>query len=139
MEEERKFRYREKIFWILDRIRLIEEWSGDFPGKEIIPDTKTLLAIFKAYQELIEAIMDIIAMYLRDQNIPARDDYSNIEKIDLFSEDQKELLRGMNGLRNRIIHRYNSTDERLAMSGIVESLTYVHHIIRVLDKWLNSK
>jgi uncharacterized protein YutE (UPF0331/DUF86 family) len=139
MEEDRRFRYRDKILWILNRIGLIEAWSDNFSGKEAMPDTKTLLAIFKAYQEVVEAIMDIIAMYLRDQNIGARDDYSNIERIDLLSEEQKEVLRGMNGLRNRIIHRYNSTDERLAMSGIVESLTYVHQIIMVFDKWLNLK
>ena len=46
---------------------------------EQIPDTKTILAVFKAFQEIVEATMDIIAMYLRDQGMAARDDYLKSE------------------------------------------------------------
>lgn len=138
MDENRRLRYRDKILWILNRIRLIETWFDEIPKEEKIPDIKTTLAIFKAYQEIVEAIMDIIAMYLRDQDIAARDDYSNIDRIDLFSPGQKELLRGMNGLRNRIIHRYNATDEQLALTGISESLVDIRSLISVIDAWIDQ-
>lgn len=87
MDEDRRDRYRDKIFWILDRMDLIETWLDEISPEIPISDTKTLLAIFKAFQEVVEATMDFIAMYLRDSGIPSRDDYSNIDRIDLFSTD----------------------------------------------------
>ena len=81
--------------------------------------------------------MDITAMYLRDRDIPSRDDYSNIERIDLFSSLQKQLLREINGLRNRIIHRYNGTDEVLALTGISRSLPEIHSLISTVEQWIN--
>jgi uncharacterized protein YutE (UPF0331/DUF86 family) len=72
--------------------------------------------------------MDYIAMYLRDNNIPPRDDYSNTDKTDIFSPAQKQLLREMNGLGNRIIHRYNGTDENLAIQEIFEVLPEINMV-----------
>ena len=42
----------------------------------------TVLASKKAFQEAVEAITDILAMILSDMKLEARDDYSNIEKIE---------------------------------------------------------
>ena len=138
MDEERRLRYRDKTSWIQNRIELIESWLGEVPDQEMKPDTKTTLAVFKAFQEIVEAMMDINAMHLRDQDYPARDDYSNIEKTDTFSQVQKDLLRGMNGLRNRIIHRYNATDEKLALTGIAESLVDIPGLILVFEEWIRK-
>jgi len=135
MDEDRRLRYRDKILWILNRIDLIITWMNEVPDWEMMPDMKTILAIFKAYQEIVEASMDIIAMHLRDQGSAARDDYSNIESSDSFTLSQKELLRGMNGLRNRVIHRYNATDERLALTGIKQSLDDIRTLIMVFEEW----
>ncbi|HWQ68108.1 MAG TPA: DUF86 domain-containing protein [Methanospirillum sp.] len=136
MNEDRRLRYRDKILWIQDRASLIDLWLGDEKPEDLISDTKTLLAIFKAFQEIVEATMDIIAMCLRDMDIPSRDDYSNINRIDLFSFDQKQLLREMNGMRNRIIHRYNGTDEVMALSGIAHSLPHILSLIPVVEAWI---
>lgn len=138
MDEDRRLRYRDKILWIQDRSGLIEIWIEEANPNEIVSDTRTLLAIFKAFQEVVEAFMDITAMYLRDKDIPSRDDYSNIDRIDLFSPDQKQLLREMNGLRNRIIHRYNGTDEVLALSGISQSLSEISALVQVVQRWIQS-
>ncbi|MDD1730451.1 MAG: DUF86 domain-containing protein, partial [Methanospirillum sp.] len=92
----------------------------------------------KAFQEIAEAYMDCISMVLRDSQIPARDDYSNIDRIDLFTQDQKLLLREMNGLRNRIIHRYNGTDEIRAITGIAGSLPAIRSLILVIDEWIQN-
>jgi uncharacterized protein YutE (UPF0331/DUF86 family) len=136
MDEERRLRYQGKIHWIRGRATLISTWTEGVELREIGEDQKTTLAIFKAFQEITEGCMDLIAMYLRDHQIPSRDDYSNIELITGFSSGQKQLLREMNGLRNRIIHRYNGTDERLALEGIIRSLPEIRSIIREEEKWI---
>lgn len=78
MDEERRLRYQTKITWIQDRSDCIETWLSETELKKGFSDTKTVLAIFKAYQEVVEACMDLIAMYLRDCDTPPLDDYSNI-------------------------------------------------------------
>jgi len=138
MNEERRLRYRDKILWIQDRANLIFTWLGENNSDYGASDTKTTLAIFKAFQEIVEATMDITAMCLRDMDIPSRDDYSNIDRITLFSSDQKQLLREMNGLRNRIIHRYNGTDETMALTGILQSLPEILLLIPEVEKWIQS-
>ncbi len=137
MDEDRRLRYRDKILWIFGRADLIETWLKESKDSHEI-DTKTRLAIFKAFQEITEATMDCISMFLRDNQVPSRDDYSNIERTDLFSPDQKQLLREMNGLRNRIIHRYNGTDEDLALAGIAQSLPEIRSLTQVIEEWTSN-
>ncbi|PWR71606.1 DUF86 domain-containing protein [Methanospirillum lacunae] len=139
MDEDRRLRYQDKINWIHGRADLIDTWFKEIneisgPGC----DTKTMLAIFKAFQEITEATMDCISMILRDTKVPARDDYSNIDQISLFSAEQKRLLREMNGLRNRIIHRYNGTDEVLALAGINQSLPEICLLVQVIEEWIHK-
>ena len=40
---------------------------------------KTKLATYKAFQEIVEACMDIVAMMCKDSKIPPQDDYTNQE------------------------------------------------------------
>lgn len=139
MDEDRRHRYRDKILWIQDRAELIESWLKEITPVDSRPDTKTLLAVFKAYQEVTEATMDIVAMFLRDQDIPSRDDYSNIDRINLFTDDQKKTLRAMNGMRNRIIHRYNGTDEILAITGISQAMPDIRLLVQVMEQWISRQ
>ncbi len=136
MDEDRHLRYRDKIFWIHGRADLIETWIKESDGV-LKTDTKTTLAIFQAFHEITEATMNCISMFLRDNQQPARDDYSNIDMIDLFSPDQKQLLHEMNGMRNRIIHQYNGTDESLVLAGIQQSLPEIRSLVLVIEEWIN--
>jgi uncharacterized protein YutE (UPF0331/DUF86 family) len=138
MDQVRKDRYLDKLNWIYDRSRLIGIWQEDLSDFQTLHDIKTVLAIFKAFQEITEAFMDCIAMYLRDNNIPPRDDYTNIDRVDLFSNEQKQLLREMNGLRNRIIHRYNGTDDTLALTGICQSLSDMISLAKTFQVWIDN-
>jgi uncharacterized protein YutE (UPF0331/DUF86 family) len=137
MDEDRRLRYQDKICWIHGRADLIDTWLKE-SSNDRSTDTKTVLAIFKAFQEITEATMDCISMILRDTKVPARDDYSNIDRISLFSVEQKQLLRVINGLRNRIIHRYNGTDEVLALTGIKQSLPDIRLLVLVIEEWIRK-
>jgi uncharacterized protein YutE (UPF0331/DUF86 family) len=45
-------------------------------------EERTRLAIYKAFQEIVEALFDIIAMKLVDLKIPPKDDYTNIKILE---------------------------------------------------------
>lgn len=137
MDSDRKLRYKEKIGWALHRCNQINEWLSLY-GSESPMDEMPLLAIFKAYQEVIECLMDLIAMYMRDTDLPARDDYSNIERVSLFSKKDHQILSEMNGLRNRIIHRYNSTDERIAIERIEYFIPILEDRLEDFKRWIQN-
>ena len=82
--------------------------------------------------------MDITSIILRDHDIPARDDYSNIDQWGIFASEEKLSLREMNGLRNRIIHRYNATDEQLALEQVREYRRIVPNFLEKINAWLNQ-
>lgn len=73
---ERRIRYLDKLAHIDRRILNIESW---LPMSE---EERTRLAIYKAFQEIVEALFDIIAMKLVDLRIPPKDDYTNIKILE---------------------------------------------------------
>lgn len=130
MEKERLERYREKINLAKKRLSQSEEWL-------MYRDEKTKLACYKSFQEAIEAITDIIAMILANKNKIVRDDYSNIEETkEIFDLDKKEIevLKEANGLRNRIIHKYNNIDEEIIKESIKRILHPLNQILNKLEK-----
>lgn len=100
MDEKRRRRYMEKRELISKRIDEIGRWSSGFFAEE-----KDRLAIYKAFHEIAEACMDIIAMMLKDSERVPEDDYGNINKAvkaGLLPNDLKPALDDLNGLRNRL-------------------------------------
>ncbi len=126
---ERKKRYQEKIELAEKRILEAEEWIP-------LQDEKSKLAAYKAFQEIVEAISDIIAMLLKDKGKLIEDDYKNIEKITqlkMLDEKDAKILEDANGLRNRIIHKYNRTDDAIAKESIQNLLPQLKTILKKFE------
>ncbi|MFW5898664.1 MAG: HepT-like ribonuclease domain-containing protein, partial [Candidatus Saliniplasma sp.] len=97
MDKKRINRYRQKISLITKRKSNISTWIKD-------TDEKSILAVYKAYQETVEAFTDIFAMILKDINEIVEDDYTNIEKLGekgILDGKEEGLMKEANGLRNR--------------------------------------
>lgn len=137
MNLERIDRYKDKMDLIEKRIQEIEEWT-DITREEFLEDERTKLAVYKAFQELAESCMDIIAMACKDMKILPKDDYINIEKLSLKIKFNKRVLQETNGLRNRIIHRYNRTDDTIAFQSIQELIPAINVFIEVIKKWIKK-
>jgi len=137
MDPERRNRYKDKIDLIEKRIQEIEEWT-DISSKEFVEDERTKLATYKAFQELAESCMDIIAMACKDMKILPKDDYTNIEKLSLKLKFDKQVLQETNGLRNRLIHRYNKTDDAIAFQSIQELIPEINTFLEVIKKWIKK-
>ncbi len=69
MNVTRAKRYKDKINIILKRSDQAEEWLQELYSAQILEDDKTKLATYKAFQEIVEASMDIVAMMLKDRLI----------------------------------------------------------------------
>ena len=66
-------RYFGKLSHAEHRIDNLNNWIEDI---NFDTSEKTLLAIYKATQEIIESMMDLISMIIRDLKQKPRDDYS---------------------------------------------------------------
>ena len=133
MEKERIERYKEKIELAHKRLENIEENFENFDN-EIIK-----LGVYKAFQEVVEAITDLISMILIDRGNSVGDDYVNIDKIRKIinlSDKEVELLEEANGLRNRIIHKYNKTDDKKAKNSIERIVSEIQEILNKLSKFI---
>ncbi len=142
MDIERIRRYKDKMNFISERRQDIEEWISGFDPSDFISDKKTRLAVYKAFQELVEASFDIAAMACKDLKLIPKDDYTNIDLLfekKIINIGLKNALSESNGLRNRLVHRYNGLDDSLAFDSIVAHLTTISDFSEVIGIWLRSK
>lgn len=137
MEEDRLKRYKEKLEHIELRKMEFEEWS---PG--ILENDKDKLGSYKAFQEMVEATNDIIAMMLKDSGLLPEEDYANIEKAikhGILPASLRVLLQEMTGLRNRLVHEYNGLNDRTAKESALSLLPRIEDFIASVKKWLRRK
>jgi uncharacterized protein YutE (UPF0331/DUF86 family) len=137
MDTPRLKRYEDKLAIIHQRSGEIEEWKEDFYTEE-----RTKLACYKAFQEISESSMDILAMMLKDSGGLPKDDYSNIDLLQqkkLLDADMAETLKEANGLRNRVIHHYNGTSEKIAYESMVEMLPKLGEFAEAVERWLQKQ
>lgn len=140
MDIERAKRYKDKLNLILERAADIENWTS-IEISVFIYDKKTKLAVYKAFQELTEAAFDAVAMACRDAKIISKDDYANVEALyqkNIMEESIKNALVESNGLRNRLVHRYNTLDDTTAFESIQNLLPYFKNFTEMMEKWLNK-
>ncbi len=122
-------RYKEKIDYARDRISDLEDWLY----AEDIKERKTFFASEKSFQEVVECLADVFSMIISDLNLSVNDDYSNIDKLkekNILSEENASVCIEANGLRNRVVHRYNHTDEK---RFIESSRELIPKLVKVFD------
>jgi uncharacterized protein YutE (UPF0331/DUF86 family) len=132
MDELRSKRYKDKIQHIFDYIQ-------DLP---LIPKNKLeKRGIFYSLQTSIEAMVDLIAMLVKDLGIQVKDDNYNINEIINIKKLDPELgnkLSQANGLRNIIVHRYNAVDDQIILDSVQEVKDLLLKWVRIIEDSLND-
>ncbi len=134
IDEKRKQRYKEKISHSRERLMDLEDWLSGLEEKEI-------LASEKAFQEAVEAIVDVFAMLLSDMKLEISDDYTNIEKIakrGIINQDEEKICIEANGLRNRVIHKYNKINENKFVESAKELTPKLEKILDKLNEFIKN-
>lgn len=125
----RKLRYSQKINFIVSKI-------NDIPKK--IEDSLAIDATLYRLQTSIDAVIDLVAMLTKDKGIEVGDDYANIHslhKIKVLDNKMADNLVMINGLRNAIVHKYNTFEE----DSVIKSIDEIKQIILdFLDKIENE-
>lgn len=125
MKNERLERYRQKINIALEKIT-------DIP--EQIDDSIKIDATLYRVQIAIDCCMDLIAMLVKDCGKNVADDYTNIHtlgKAKIIDAKLTKELATLNGLRNAIVHKYNTFEEET----VTDNITNIQDIItKFLEK-----
>jgi uncharacterized protein YutE (UPF0331/DUF86 family) len=132
MDELRSKRYKDKIQHIFDYIQ-------DLP---LIPKNELeKRGIFYSLQTSIEAMVDLIAMLVKDLGIQVKDDNYNINeiiKIKKLNPELGEKLSQANGLRNIIVHRYNAVDDQIILDSVQEVKDLILKWVRIIEDSLDD-
>jgi uncharacterized protein YutE (UPF0331/DUF86 family) len=143
MKAERAGRYRDKLNLIILRAGQAQSWLEEEDPEDFLEDDKTKLATYKAFQEAVEASMDVVAMMCKDLGITPQDDYSNLDRLEVLEDASRAVLKEANGLRNHLIHRYNKRDDHLAWQGMADLLpgilAFTEEVAAWLEKTLSSQ
>jgi len=132
MDELRSKQYRDKIQHIFNYIQ------------ELPLEPKNELekrGIFYSLQTSIEAMVDLIAMLVKDLGIQVKDDNINISeivKVRNLDFELGEKLKKANGLRNIIVHRYNEIDEQIILESVEEVKDLLLRWIEIIEECINE-
>ncbi len=116
----------------LKKIETFEK-EREFIKNHTIEDNTTERAMLYSLQICVEVTMDILAMKIKDMGLVVEDDYTNIEKLineNFIKEEQGELLKQFNGIRNAIVHKY----DKLNMGIIEEAINRIDDLSDVVNK-----
>ncbi|MDY6789010.1 MAG: DUF86 domain-containing protein [Candidatus Nanohaloarchaea archaeon] len=140
IDKERKERYLEKLEKLDERTGNIESWLKGVDEKDFLEDDKTRLSVYKAFQEAVEAVTDICAMFVSDSGRNMGDDYQNISKVsgELFSESIERSLKDANGLRNRLVHEYNMLEESTSYEAINRIVADLETFHEEVSQWIRN-
>ena len=130
--QKRLQRYRQKINFIAEKI-----WSI---SKKIDSPLATDATLYRV-QTAIDAAMDLVAMLVKDNGLEVSDDYSNIKKLfnaKIIGEKLSEDLAMLNGLRNAIVHKYNSFEEETVLENIDEITGVLEDFLEKVENELKT-
>lgn len=141
MDHERLKRYSEKIELLRQRAEKIRGWTREKDIESLRGKIKDKLAVYKAFQEATEAAMDLCAMILKDSGKNVEDDYSNLNKLqeeEIITGEIAEVLKESKGLRNRLIHEYNSLEVGTALESVKRLTPRVDEFAQEVAEWLEK-
>jgi len=142
MDKERIKRYKEKQEKLSEYLSYLKDWTQDLNVEDFNKtNIKEQLSIYHAFQIVVEIITDLSAMLVKDLKKIPKDDYSNFEilvKEKIMSTELSSHIKEANGLRNRIVHDYNSIEEDIAYKSIINNLNSLKQFKEVIDEWLKK-
>ncbi|MCT8337548.1 DUF86 domain-containing protein [Methanoculleus sp. Afa-1] len=125
----------QKCEMLIDRVEFIDRHLSE----EILTDRILRKAMYKEFQEAVEAAADICALTRRSLDSSAQDDYSNVDYLverGIVPAGLGQSLKEANGLRNRLVHEYDGINDRIAYASIARLTEALREFSGVILTWL---
>lgn len=121
---------------LIDRVEFIEAHFSE----EVLTERILRKAMYKEFQEAVEAAADICALVRRSLDSSAQDDYSNIDYLieqEVIPAGLGRSLKEANGLRNRLVHEYDGINDYIAYTSIPGLTGALREFSGVMLTWLS--
>ena len=115
-----------------DKIKEVEKYISELEGmlphsfKEYQLDLKTKAACERYFEKIVEAIVDIAFLIIKENKYKTPED--DKEAFDILSQEKiiskitAEKLKDAKGMRNIIAHQYGVVDDEIVFEAITEQL-----------------
>ena len=81
-------------------------------------------------------------MLCKDAGITVKDDYSNIDELEIINLFEKNLmkdLRRLTGLRNALVHRYNKIEEKTIINEKENFIIVIKKFVQEVERLIVEK
>lgn len=131
----------QKIKEILNCLKEIEPLFG-FSDKDIVKDSYKLHTAERLLQLIVDAAIDINQHFIIELNLKSSDDFQGTFYIlgenGILPADFAQKLAPVVGLRNRIVHRYESLDKELFTKSFRENYPDFKKYVGFINKYLKK-
>ncbi len=134
-------RIRERILQrveaLIDRIEFIERHMSD----AMMSDRILRKALYKEFQEAMEAVTDICALIRRMLSSSAQDDYTNLDYLvtgGIIDPETGKDMKSANGLKNRLVHEYDGINDRIAYAAMQRLVPRLRRFSEEVLVWLDA-
>ena len=131
----------EKLNYMDDYIKEMESFlkSSDI---EILKDMRTLRALERDFQLVVDAMTDINQHFIRELNLPLPDDFQSafyiLGKNGILPKDFSDKIAPIVGLRNKVVHRYETVSNEQFLEDLRNNFsdfkTYEKYILDYSQK-----
>ena len=132
MKKSRLNRYKQKMNFIITKL-------GNIPDS--LKTEVEINAMLYCVQVAIDGAMDIAAMLVRDLGHDVSDDYHNIDiliKEKVIAASLGEDLKRFNGLRNAIVHKYNTFEEESVVENLAKIKESLEKFLEIVEVKING-
>lgn len=134
--------------FVINKLGLVDQYRGQLKefleasDSEILSSTERRLAIERAFQLLVDAMVDINQHLIRGFENEIPDDLQStfypLGEKGILPEDFARKLAPVVGARNRLVHQYEDFDEELFLRNLRTNFSnfeeYQEHIKKYLSR-----
>lgn len=133
---------KRKLARIAENLKALEPIK-DMKQDKYVKDLYKRKATEKLLQELIEASIDINIHMIVQTGNPAPDDYyeSFIKagELKIISQDLAEKLAPSAGLRNRLVHEYDTLDHSMVLKAVAMAEELYPQYVKEINDYVSGK
>jgi len=108
--------------------KYLEELYSFIPNdfNEYENDFKIKAACERYFERIIEAVIDLAFLFVRDKGLKKPEDdevvFDILHDNDVISKELNERLKNAKGMRNIISHKYSNIDDNIVFESVSERL-----------------
>lgn len=132
---------RRKLAVIVENLKLLEPISG-MSRHDYLADTYRRKATERLLQELVEAAVDINTHIIASTGHMVPDYYYEsfikLGEIGVLPPDMASQLAPSTGLRNRLVHEYDSLDHGMVLNAVRMAEEQYPGYVRAIEDYIND-